>query len=561
MKTTLLFTKKTKLLYSLLFLCFFYTAGYAQTELTLNGTADEYTAETGDNADAWDMTPPSTIKDNTGATIDSPYKALWNNTDLETYISNTYAGGNNPDEQAGSSSDGTYNTNGDKTRGLKIYDDGNPVVSASTRRLYQKIAVEIGSEYTFSIDSRSESAGTPSEVFILNEEITTEVGLENGASDSRVDAFFEITNDENPSKGSASNNTFTTSTFTFTATTTTAVIYVRALAAIDASTEVFYDNISMVKNTPQQTITVSVDVSADPGGVNIVTPTVSGNWEEYAATVDPNDANKYSYTFASGVTEAEFVWKVYGTSAGDVQENLIPLVGGGALENNIAAYLPTGNTINTDYNSYCNRKVAATETYVAPTFIFNSFKQVGVTYTELVVTAPVGNTIVMDYSLNNWSEFHGPGAKDNGDGTHTAIVTPESAFEYKWFNVTTDTSEDLLSCTNGNGINTDNNSYANRIHVAGETGADVFGNCPAVASINSNNLLNVKVYPNPANDYIFVNSVDEITNIEVYNLIGKKVANSYRETNRVDISKLSKGIYIVKVISNNLVGTRKVIIE
>ena len=51
-----------------------------------------------------------------------------------------------------------------------------------------------------------------------------------------------------------------------------------------------------------QEITVSIDVSADPGGVNIVSPSVSGNWAEYPATVDPNNANIYSYTFAEGVT-------------------------------------------------------------------------------------------------------------------------------------------------------------------------------------------------------------------------------------------------------------------
>ncbi|MEL7146097.1 MAG: PKD domain-containing protein, partial [Bacteroidota bacterium] len=45
----------------------------------LNGTFDEFTENTGDNADAWDMTPNSTVVDNNGNTIDSPYRALWNN--------------------------------------------------------------------------------------------------------------------------------------------------------------------------------------------------------------------------------------------------------------------------------------------------------------------------------------------------------------------------------------------------------------------------------------------------------------------------------------------------
>ena len=183
------------------------------------------------------------------------------------------------------------------------------------------------------------------------------------------------------------------------------IIYTNSAGAADI---VYADNIYMYKEaSTSQTITVSIDVSADPGGVNIVTPTVSGSWAEYAATVDPNDANKFSYTFAEGVTSAEFVWKVYGTSAGDVQESLTSLVGGGAIENNLAATLPTGNGINTDYSTYCNRTVASDSgDFVAPTFIFNSFKQVGVTYTELVLTADSGDSYAIDYSVNDYSEYH-----------------------------------------------------------------------------------------------------------------------------------------------------------
>jgi len=241
------------------------------------------------------------------------------------------------------------------------------------------------------------------------------------------------------------------------------------------STFFFDDIIQEAPTAASQTITVSIDVSADPGGVNIVTPTVSGNWAEYAATVDPNNANKYSYTFAEGVTSAEFVWKVYGTSAGDVQESLTSLVGGGAIENNLAATLPTGNGINTDYSTYCNRTVASDSgDFVAPTFVFNSFRQVGVTYTELVLTADSGDSYAIDYSVNDYSEYHGPGATDNGDGTYTVIVDPSSAFTYLWYNITTSTQEDLSACDS-----------SNRDHAAGDSEADSFGVCPTTATGNS----------------------------------------------------------------------------
>jgi len=239
---------------------------FAQTNLVLNGTADEHTTSTSDNADSWDMTPNSTIKDELNATVDSPYAALWKNSDLEDYLEATY-NADGVDEQPGSTSSGTYD-GANKTRGVKLYDDGDPVVSASTRRLYQKIVVEAGAEYTFSIQSRSNTENIPSEVFMLNEEIVTELGLENKAEDTRVDAYKEITDDFNSSGGSESNNTFTTTTFDFTASTTTVVIYVRApLAMGDA--EVYFDNISLVKKATASTNDVfSSKISVYPNPAN-----------------------------------------------------------------------------------------------------------------------------------------------------------------------------------------------------------------------------------------------------------------------------------------------------
>lgn len=206
----------------------------------LNGTFDEFTANTGDNADAWDMTPNSTVVDNNGNTIPSPFAALWRNDDLETYLENTFAGGGNVNEQPSSTSNGTFNEDGVKTRGLKF--------DEITRRLYQLVAVQPNVEYTFSIDTRSETMGVNTEIFILNTEITTEAGIDASKSDPAIDAYFEITNDFNSSSGSAGNNTFTKSTFTFTASTNQIVIYVRSLDAVDTDHEVFLDNITITEN-------------------------------------------------------------------------------------------------------------------------------------------------------------------------------------------------------------------------------------------------------------------------------------------------------------------------
>jgi len=238
---------------------------------------------------------------------------------------------------------------------------------------------------------------------------------------------------------------------------------------------VYLDNIYFYSTPP--TTTVTVDVSENPGGVNIQSN--QNGWAE-APAVDNGDGT-YSYTFenvAEG-TVIEYKWILY-TSATGTFEDLVPLVGGGGVDNDLAANLPTNETIQTDYSSYCNRSITASTTdVIAQTYYFNSFRQPGVDYPELVVTAPAGDNLVIDYSANDWSEFHGPGAVDNGDGTHTVLVDPSSAFQYKWVNTTTGVTEDLLACDNNDpSIDTDNSTYANRVHVAGEDEADTFGSCP-----------------------------------------------------------------------------------
>jgi hypothetical protein len=232
---------------TLLFIALIASAGlFAQTNLILNGTGDEHSSSTSDNADAFDMTPNSDIEDDNGADITSPYRYDetnnpngWYNSDLASWLETNCGDG---DEQPGSTSDGQwdYSAGGDmgvKTRGVKLYE--------ACRRLYQKVQVTAGNEYTLTLDSRSEAENVPSEIFMLNTEITDEDGL--SETSTTVDGYFQITNDFNASKSSADTNNFTTSTFTFTATGDFVVFYVRAPLAVDGANEVFYDNISLVE--------------------------------------------------------------------------------------------------------------------------------------------------------------------------------------------------------------------------------------------------------------------------------------------------------------------------
>lgn len=213
---------------------------FAQTNLLLNSDMQSE-PDDNDNSDAWDMSPNSTLADGS----DSPYKALWSNTELDSWLNDNCGDSN---EAAGSSSDGNWDYSagadmGVKTRGLKL--------NEACRRLYQKVAVTAGTSYTLNIQSRSEAENVPSELFILNTEIVNEDGLTR--TSSAVDSYLEITNDHNSSKSNIDTDNFTKNTLVFTPSGSFVVIYVRAPLAVDSSNEVFFDNISLVATATAST--------------------------------------------------------------------------------------------------------------------------------------------------------------------------------------------------------------------------------------------------------------------------------------------------------------------
>ena len=60
----------------------------------------------------------------------------------------------------------------------------------------------------------------------------------------------------------------------------------------------------------------------------------------------------------------------------------------------------------------------------------------------------------------------------------------------------------------------------------------------------------ILLYPNPAQEVLNISSSNSITKIEVYDLLGKKVASNENASN-VNVADLGKGAYIVKVVQEN----------
>ncbi len=85
------------------------------------------------------------------------------------------------------------------------------------------------------------------------------------------------------------------------------------------------------------------------------------------------------------------------------------------------------------------------------------------------------------------------------------------------------------------------------------------------ASLANNSFDNASFtyFPNPVKNVLNLSYSKEISNVEIFNLLGQKViANKLSENNaQIDMSNLTKGAYIVKVTSDNQTKTIKVIKE
>ena len=83
-----------------------------------------------------------------------------------------------------------------------------------------------------------------------------------------------------------------------------------------------------------------------------------------------------------------------------------------------------------------------------------------------------------------------------------------------------------------------------------------------VLSLRDNNQVVFSVYPNPANSYVNIYSKEAgDKNVAVYDVLGKQVINTVISTERLDISNLNSGVYIMKISQNGISSTKKLVIR
>lgn len=72
---------------------------------------------------------------------------------------------------------------------------------------------------------------------------------------------------------------------------------------------------------------------------------------------------------------------------------------------------------------------------------------------------------------------------------------------------------------------------------------------------------NIKIFPNPSSSIIKIVSNTKIDKITMFNPLGKEILMQTQNNSEVNIEKLSKGMYIIEIISDNVKIYKKIIKE
>lgn len=173
--------------------------------------------------------------------------------------------------------------------------------------------------------------------------------------------------------------------------------------------------------------------------------------------------------------------------------------------------------------------------------------------------------VFINGSFNNWCGNCNP--MTNTSGSIWEVILPLTAgpIQYKF---TIDGWDDQEFFIGGEScVDTIADGFFNRYYVVSADAtlpAVCFESCDVCPSSSLvENSMNVSLMPNPANDYIQIESTMSISSIEVYSLAGNKVKtfNPNGFNSKINVSELASGSYLLKVNSNDNYKVFNIVIE
>ena len=178
-------------------------------------------------------------------------------------------------------------------------------------------------------------------------------------------------------------------------------------------------------------------------------------------------------------------------------------------------------------------------------------------------------TITNDYSSELL--FTTTSGDQDGDGyTDEITVTVSGSTEnnYDWVFITNGAGELLYGPVSGDqdaAVTSADGTINVYLSADGsvQAGPITFDVSCAGLSVNDFDLSNLKIYPNPVNgNYVTIQSpISGDKNIEVYDITGKRLINTILNSDKLDISSVSAGVYLVKVTVQGQSKVSKLVIR
>lgn len=84
-------------------------------------------------------------------------------------------------------------------------------------------------------------------------------------------------------------------------------------------------------------------------------------------------------------------------------------------------------------------------------------------------------------------------------------------------------------------------------------------------NVMTQNIEDLSIYPNPVTNgkvFIYISSKQNSTKkVDFFDVLGKQIYSTQLTGKELNISTLSKGVYILKITENNISETRKLVIK
>ena len=275
-----------------------------------------------------------------------------------------------------------------------------------------------------------------------------------------------------------------------------------------------------------------------------------------------NGVGPYTYTYSGGELT------INGTGG---HIGLAKVINGGELTN--PANAPSSITYQISFANNNNTLIAEINFGIGWwKFIYEKTQQVVVADPNITFkvdmsdyTDPIATGVFLNGSFNNWCGNCNPMTNTSGSIWEVTLPLTAGPIQYKF---TIDGWNDQEFFFGGEScVDTIADGFFNRYYVVSADAtlpAVCFASCDACPTSSLvENSMEVNIMPNPANDFIQIESTMSISSIELYSLAGNKVKtfNPNGYSNKINVSELASGSYLLKVNSNDNYKVFNIVLE